>query len=109
MTVCSEVTRSISEQGEIFRIDVANRVYHYLSQSEIAGGKRISRHLSGRGSVERKFRVLIAAWRIRLVSDKHGDVGVGIVPERQKNPDMQPGPSRCRASEAEIPLALYFV
>ena len=28
-----------------FEIDVDNRVYHHLSQSEIAGGKRISQHL----------------------------------------------------------------
>ena len=30
--------------GEFFN---SHRDYHYLSQSEIAGGKRISRHLSG--------------------------------------------------------------
>jgi hypothetical protein len=29
-----------------FQIDVANRDYHHLSQFEIDGGKRISRHLS---------------------------------------------------------------
>ena len=31
-----------------FQIGVENRDYHYLSQSEIAGGKRISQHLSTR-------------------------------------------------------------
>jgi len=30
-----------------FKITVENRDYHHLSQSEIGGGKRISRHLSG--------------------------------------------------------------
>jgi hypothetical protein len=30
-----------------FQIDVENRAYHHLSQSEIAGAKRISQHLSG--------------------------------------------------------------
>jgi hypothetical protein len=30
-----------------FQISVANRDYHYLSQSEIASDKRISQHLSG--------------------------------------------------------------
>jgi hypothetical protein len=30
-------------------ISVGNRDYHYLSQSEIASDKRISRHLSGTG------------------------------------------------------------
>jgi len=33
-------------QQEPLRITVGNRGYHYLSQSEIDGGKRIYRHLS---------------------------------------------------------------
>jgi len=41
----SQLTGVIVRQGS--QIDVENRAYHYLSQSEIGGGKRISQHLSG--------------------------------------------------------------
>jgi predicted nuclease of restriction endonuclease-like RecB superfamily len=50
MTGHSEVTRSISEQGALFRINVENRDYHYLSQFEIDGGKRIYQQLSKYGA-----------------------------------------------------------
>src|SRR5215469_13447540 len=46
MTGHSEVTRSVSEQGALFRITIGNRDYHHLSQPEIGGDKRISQHLS---------------------------------------------------------------
>jgi hypothetical protein len=61
MTGHSEVTRSISEQGALFRINVENRDYHYLSQSEIAGAKRISRHLFGSVALEAQVLTVIAA------------------------------------------------
>ena len=34
-------------ETSFFRIAVENRAYHYLSQLEIRGAKRISRHLCG--------------------------------------------------------------
>ena len=37
----------LSETERFFRITVANRDYHYLSQSEIGGAKRISQYLYG--------------------------------------------------------------
>src|ERR1700745_3454141 len=43
ITCHSEVTRSISQQDALFRITVANRDYHYLSQSEIASDNEDSR------------------------------------------------------------------
>ena len=46
MTGHSEVTRSISEQGALFRINVENRDYHHQSRNEIDGGKRIYQHVS---------------------------------------------------------------
>jgi hypothetical protein len=36
----------INQKLASFQITVENRDYHHLSQSEIGGGKRISRHLS---------------------------------------------------------------
>jgi hypothetical protein len=37
---------TLCESYACFQITVENRDYHHLSQTEIAGGKRISRHLS---------------------------------------------------------------
>ena len=46
--VCAKGTKkelNTLDEADFVR-DVANRDYHYLSQSEIAGAKRISQHLS---------------------------------------------------------------
>ena len=48
------------------QIDVDTRDYHHLFRFEIGGGKRISRHLSDCGHVERRFHVIIAASRTRI-------------------------------------------
>jgi len=43
----------MSAQRFLYRIDVANRDYHYLSQFEIDGAKRIYQHLPTKGFTAR--------------------------------------------------------
>jgi hypothetical protein len=65
-------------------ITVENRDYHHLSQTEIGGGKRISRYLSGAVPVEAQVTTVTAASSTPLWLPSGLDVGVGVFPQRKK-------------------------
>jgi hypothetical protein len=54
MTVLELPNRKLA----FFQVTVANRDYHYVSQSEIAGAKRIYQHLSEAGTSQHVLRIL---------------------------------------------------